>query len=328
MASLRSRAGVAAGVGLPWPGAAVAAATALSRSAVAGGGIVRGAVLIYTLASGALAAEPAPPPPETVSVRLSLPPDEIDAVWLLPPGPALGLISVQHGFARRCDHLRGTLAALAQGGLIVLCLNAEMAGGNPLLADALAAAMRDGLMPPGRSEQALRWVVAGHSAGGLFASHLGAALAREAPGMLAGALLFDPVSGSGFADNLQAISQAGARPVRAISASASGCNAMNNAGPALAAVYQSTRSAGVQAFVGLQLVDRATHLDAEGEDTSALAVWACGQGPPRPDNVALLRTLAQAWARDMVLGGATPEVQRGGALVEQALAEGQAVPIE
>jgi pimeloyl-ACP methyl ester carboxylesterase len=207
-------------------------------------------------------------------------------------------------------------------------VNAEMAGGNPLLARALAVALRDGLMPPGRPDEGLRWVVAGHSAGGLFASHLGAALAREAPDRLAGALLFDPVSGAGFADNLRAISQGGSRAVRAIGASASGCNAMNSAGPALAAVYEGARSAGAQAFVGLQLVDRATHLDAEGEDTSALAVWACGQGTPRPENVALLRTLATAWARDMLLGSATPEVQRGGAVVEEALAGGQAVPIE
>jgi hypothetical protein len=136
------------------------------------------------------------------------------------------------------------------------------------------------------------------------------------------------VSGAGFADNLQAISQGGSRTVRAISAGPSGCNAMKNAGPALAAVFRSEQSAGVQAFVGLQLVDRATHLDAEGENTSALAVWACGQGTPRPDNVTLLRTLATAWVRDMVTGRPTPEVQRGGALVEQALADGQAVPIE
>jgi hypothetical protein len=289
--------------------------------------LLSGALASSAFAGSALAAEPLPQP-ETVSVRLNLPPDGVDAIWLLPPGPAVGLISVQHGFARRCEHLRGTLAALAQGGLIVLCLNAEMAGGNPLLAQALALSLRDGLVPPGRSDGPLRWVIAGHSAGGLFASHLGAVLAREAPDRLAGALLFDPVSGAGFADNLQAISQGGVRPVRAISASASGCNAMNNAGPALAAVFQSERSAGVQAFVGLQLVDRATHLDAEGENTSALAVWACGQGVPRPDNVVLLRTLATAWARDMLLGRVTPEVQRGGVVVEQALADGQAVPIE
>jgi hypothetical protein len=277
--------------------------------------------------AAAHAADP-PMPVDVVPARLSLAAEDVDALWLLPPGAALGLISIQHGFARGCDNLRGTLWALAQSGLAVLCLNAEMAAGNPRLAQALAAALRDGLMPPRHSGTPLRIVVAGHSAGALFASHLGAALARDAPDRLAGALLFDPVAGAGFADNLLAISGQGARPARTISAPFSGCNAMNDADPALTAVHRAARAAGKDGFVGLRLVDRATHLDAEGEDTSALAVWACGQGAPRPENTALLRSLAAAWALDMVLGRPSPDVHRGGRLVEQALADGQAVPIE
>jgi hypothetical protein len=266
-------------------------------------------------------------PVQTMPVTLSLAGTDVDAVWLLPPGPALGLVSVQHGFARRCDNLRATLITLAQRGLIVLCLNADMAGGNPRLAQALAAALRDGLLPPGQAGVPLRIVVAGHSAGAVFASHLGAALALKAPDRLAGALFFDPVAGAGFAGNLLAISDRGARPVRAISAPFSACNAMNSADPALAAVQHAAQGVGDGAFVGLRLVDRATHIDAEGEDTSGLAVWACGQGAPQPANVALLRRLAAAWAEDMVRGRPTPDAQPGGDLVEQALADGQVVPI-
>ena len=277
--------------------------------------------------AGSVAADEVPLPVETRPVRLSLAAEEIDAVWLLPPGAAAGLINVQHGFARSCDRLQGTLKALARRGLIVLCMNAEMAGGNPRLAQALAAALRDGLLPPGRTDAALPIVVAGHSAGASFASHLGAALTRETPDRLAGALLFDPVAGVGFADNLLAISERGTRPVRAISATFSGCNARNNADPALAAVAEAARAAGQPAFVGLRLVDRATHVDAEGEDTSALAVWACAQGAPQPANVALLRTLAAAWTLEMVLASPGPDARAVADLVDQALANGQAVPI-
>ncbi len=278
------------------------------------------------LAFGA-AAEEMPSPVATLPVRLALAAEEFDALWLLPPGAPVGLVSVQHGFARRCSHLQGTLTALARHGLVVLCLNAEMAGGNPRLAQALASALRDGLGPPGHSVGTLPIVVAGHSAGALFASHLGAALARDAPDRLAGALLFDPVAGAGFVDNLLAISQRGARPVRAISASFSTCNAGNNADAGLAAVHQAAAAAGPSSFVGLRLVDRATHVDAEGEDTSALAVWACAQGAPQPANVALLRTLAVAWALEMVRGSPGPDARALAELIEQALADGQAVPI-
>jgi hypothetical protein len=270
----------------------------------------------------------APAPVVAIPVTLSLTAGDVDAIWLMPPGAAVGVVSVQHGFARRCDNLLGTLMALARQGLIVLCLNADMAGGNLRLARALATALQDGLTPPGHPGATLPIVVSGHSAGGLFASHLGAALAREAPDRLAGALLFDPVAGPGFADNLLAISGVGLRPVRAISAPYSGCNAKNIADPGLAEVTRAARAAGRDTFVGLRLVDRATHIDAEGEDTSALAVWACGQGAPQPSNVALLRELAAVWALEMVKPALQASNPSAAGPVEQAIADGRAVPIQ
>jgi hypothetical protein len=112
-----------------------------------------------------------------------------------------------------------------------------------------------------------------------------------------------------------------------MSANASGCNAGNNADPALAAVAQAARAAGRDGFVGLRLVERSTHIDAEGGDPSALAVWACGQGVPQPANVALLRALSVAWALEMVLPVPPPAVPAVAGLVDEALANGQAVPI-
>jgi hypothetical protein len=261
---------------------------------------------------------------EALPVRLVLSGhDEVDAVWWLPPGAPAGLASVQHGFARRCNHLAGTLSALARGGFIVLCMDAEMARGNPPLAMALASALRNGLAPPGHDAAALPIVVAGHSAGAVFASHLGAALAQAAPERLAGALLFDPVPGDGLAARLMAISNQGARPVRAISAAAGGCNLQGQADAALAEVHDAARAAGRAGFVGVRLGEGSTHVDAEGEDSSALAAWACGQGAPRRANVELLRALAVSWALEMV----QPAAAAGSDALERALADGRAVPI-
>ena len=264
----------------------------------------------------------------SLSVSLTLGNTEVTADWTLPSGEAIALVIVQHGFARRCNHLHGTLQSLAQHGLMVLCLNAEMAGGNPALADALAVALLAGLAPPGEGRLPDKIIVGGHSAGALFAAHVGAALALGAPDRLAGALLFDPVAGAGFAADLLAISAAGSRTVRAISAGAGGCNAQNSADPALRAVQRATLDAGRNGFVGLRLTDRSTHLDAEGDDTSALAVWACGQGRPQPANTAALRTLAALWAVEMALGKHDAEAEPGAAFIKGMLDDGRAVLIE
>ncbi len=253
---------------------------------------------------------------------------EVDAVWYLPAGDPTALVIVQHGFMRRCEHLRATTRQFMERGLAALCLNAEMAGGNRALAEALAAALQGGLIAPGGAAVPKTVIVGGHSAGALFASHLGAALAKSAPGRLAGAILFDPVAGAGFAANLQAISADGLRPVLAASANASGCNAQNNADPALRQLRSAAIAGGRDGFVGLRLRDRSTHVDAEGDDTTALAVRACGHGWPRRSNATVLRTLATQWAVDMARGARDAVVYPGGVFVEQLLREGAAQLIE
>ena len=71
---------------------------------------------------------------------------EVD--WRRPDGPALGLAVIEHGFTRRCANLAGTLDALAAQGLVTLCVNASMAGGNPGLADDLADVLAAGVTTP------------------------------------------------------------------------------------------------------------------------------------------------------------------------------------
>ncbi len=268
------------------------------------------------LAAAALAAgcASAPPPaavPGRLQPGLQIGDAELPAEWSLPPGRPSALLVLQHGFARQCRHLRGTARQIADGGLLVLCIDAEMARGNPALADRLALALLDGAVAgPDGQPLPLRIAVGGHSAGALFAARLGQRLAALAPARLAGALLLDPVAADGFADALAAIAAAG-RPVLAVTANPGGCNAQGNALAALPA-----------GALAVQLLDRSTHLDAEGSDTSWLAVAACGQ--PLPANVALLRTLAAAWAGDMAAGARTPAFYPGGAWLEPVLASGAA----
>jgi pimeloyl-ACP methyl ester carboxylesterase len=263
-----------------------------------------------------------------VGQRLTLGGVSHAAEWWLPEGEALGLMTLQHGFARDCSTVRETARQIARRGLMTLCVDASMAGGNPALADALAAALAAGMTAPDGQALPKRIVAGGHSAGAHFAVRLGQQLAALAPERLAGAVLFDPVAAAGFEANLAGLSAAGQRPVLAITANAAGCNARHNAYPALRRMRQDALAAVASGFVGLQLTQGSTHVDVEGEDTGALAVAACGQGRPQPENVQALRTLAAAWAHDLASGRRSDAFYPGGEFVEALLAAQRARPIE
>ncbi|MBI3153864.1 MAG: alpha/beta hydrolase [Burkholderiales bacterium] len=251
--------------------------------------------------------------------------------WYLPDPagtapPALAV--VEHGFARRCDNLRSTTAGLMAAGLMALCVDAPMAGGNPALADALAEKLLAGLVAPDGRYAPRRTLVGGHSAGAAFAVRLGWAMAQSAPERVAGAVLFDPVAAEGFDEQLLALVDGGRRPVRVVSANAAPCNADHNAYPALRAARAAALAAGGDGFVGLQLTDRSTHVDAEGGDTELLAIAACGQGRPLPANVQTLRKLASAWALDLSTGARDERAYPGGVWVDALVARDRAEPIE
>lgn len=228
------------------------------------------------------------------------------AHWYLPHADAAALVVFEHGFARRCANLRETTRRLMAEGLMALCVDVPMAGGNPVLAEALARHLaRDPLAPGGRGLPR-RVMVAGHSAGAAFALSLGAHLETLAPGRLAGALLVDPVAPSApasavdpaaapeaaaagasgpvatedgrarFEAALRAVSAEGRRPVLAFLAPPHRCNAGSNALPALQRAQQAARAAGSNAFVIVHLPEGSLHADIEGENTDALAEWACG----------------------------------------------------
>jgi len=243
-----------------------------------------------------------------VSAPLPLADAQPLATWYLPSTEPTALVLLQHGFSRQCANLRETSRRLMRSSLMVLCVEASMAAGNPQLADALALALANGGVSPPDRALPVRIIVGGHSAGAAFAVRVGVRLDDVAPQRLAGALLFDPVAAEGFAEQLLRISDAGRRPVLALLAAAHGCNAQSNTLPALREVRHAARMAGRSAFVGVQFGAEATHVDVEGEDGDWIGRSACG--PPTPANVEALRSLAVAWAVAMAAGRA-PEPAPG-----------------
>ena len=263
------------------------------------------------------AVEPAPVRHEALLV---LGGERVSAEWHLPPpsaGAPRGLVTLQHGFMRQCHHLRGTAAALARAGLATLCLNISVAGGNPDLARSLADALAAGQVRlPGGGDAPARIVVAGFSAGATFAVVAGARLAELTPARLAGAVLLDPVAGRAFEPALERLSARGERPVLSLAAKSDGCNARHNAHPALRRMAEAAQAVGREGFAGVVFGARSTHMDAEGEDTDWLAFMACGRLWPDAAIVATLRSLAAAWAADLVEGRRGGPAWPGGAMLQ------------
>lgn len=227
--------------------------------------------------------------------------------WYLPNGTASGLMLLQHGFSRGCGNLRGTSKAVAEKGVMVLCLNADMSGGNAALGNALGDLLASrALTPPAGKALPTAYVVGGHSAGGHFASVVGARLAANGYAGLKGAVLFDAVAADGFSANLAAISAGGARPVLQVAARPSVINLTNNSFGALKALPNT--------FVGVQLVwsgfflgvpyGGSCHTDVEGENGDVIGNTAA-LCTPSSTQVARLRDLGSTWARDVATGTKT-----------------------
>jgi len=234
------------------------------------------------------------------------------ARWTLPAGPPRGLALLQHGFTRRCENLSGTMRHWAEAGLAVLCVDVSGVPGAAWLPGELADALADDRLGlPTGEPLPRRIVVAGHSAGATFAARVGARLAQRSPGRLAGAVLLDPVATLGLVSALDAVSSGGSRPVRAALAQPGPCNAEGSAGPVLSALRARLQASGADGFVGVRFGAGSTHVDAEGEDTGALAVRACGQGAPQAPFVRALRELGVRWAVAMVDDAAVVPASHG-----------------
>ncbi len=244
-----------------------------------------------------------------------------NADWYLPNGTPVGLMTVQHGFSRGCGNLRNVSLNLMQRGIMVMCLNAPMSGGNPALGQALGDALADGTLPvPEGRPLPSRFVVGGHSAGGHFASVVGRRLAERGVAGFRGAVLFDPVAAGGFTDNLLAISGGGTRGVFAITSRSNVCNQFNNAHGALKTVSNP--------FVGVQMTNKSTHVDAEGYNTDFIGHAACLQGHPTGMNAQIVQDMSGVWAADLLNGTRNPDHYPGGSYLNSHQQWGNLKPIK
>lgn len=242
-----------------------------------------------------------------VNTQISVGGESHSVDWYLPNGTASALMVLNHGFSRGCGNLRGTSKAIAEKGVMVLCVNGDMTAGNPELANALGdlLAART-ITPPSGQALPVRYLVGGHSAGGHFASALGARLVADGYPNLAGAILFDPVASEGFTANLEAISAGGTRPVLAVTARPSVTNLFNNSHGALTGLTNP--------YVGIQLVwekyvlgtpvGGSCHIDVEGENTDIIGV-AGALCSANATQTARLRDFGSTWAKDLATGTTT-----------------------
>jgi pimeloyl-ACP methyl ester carboxylesterase len=228
--------------------------------------------------------------------------------WYLPNGTASALMNLQPGFSRNCGHLRGTSKSIAEKGVMVLCVNADMTGGNPGLAATFGTLLNSrAITPPASKPLPVKYIVGGHSAGGHFASALGAQLTTLGYANLKGAILFDAVAAGGFSANLAAISANGTRPVLSVAARPSITNLTNNQFGALADLTNN--------YVGIQLVwekfnlgifpvGGSCHTDVEGENTDIIGT-AGALCSPNSTQTARARDFGSTWAKDLANGTTT-----------------------
>jgi len=227
--------------------------------------------------------------------------------WYLPNGTASALMTLQHGFSRGCGNLRNTSKSIAEKGVMVLCLNADMTGGNQSLGNAFGDLLNSrAITPPAGKPLPVNYIVGGHSAGGHFASVVGARLHTNGYANLKGAVLFDAVASGGFSANVQAISNGGARKVLAVAARPSLANLTNNSFGALKDLpgeYVGIQLVWTGFFIGIPY-GGSCHTDVEGENGDFIGNTAAGC-TPNSTQVSRLRDFGSTWAKDLATGSTT-----------------------
>jgi hypothetical protein len=268
------------------------------------------AALIASGATAATATAEGPCPGFTsstgqcVNTQLAIGGSSYSVDWYMPNATPSALMLVEHGFSRNCTRQRNTSKAIMEKGLMVLCINANMSGGNPALGNALGDLLtsRAFTLPGGRAIPT-KYIVGGHSAGGHFASVVGARLHANGYAGLKGAVMFDPVAADGFGANLAAISAGGTREVLSIAARPAAINSQNNSFGPLRDIANT--------FVGVQLlwtsysgtsgVGGSCHTDSEGENGNGIGNFASGC-TPTATQTARLRDLSSNWAANIATG--------------------------
>ncbi|MCO7225580.1 PKD domain-containing protein [Pleionea sp. CnH1-48] len=241
------------------------------------------------------------------------------ATWYLPDNAPNGWILLQHGFQRNKSNLDDLATHLMDNGLMVLTINSSVTGGNANLAKSVADALVDNPpTPPNNIPLPAKMIVAGHSAGALFVSHMGGQLVQRGYAPLQGAILFDPVDANdGMQTPLQSMLNNG-NPVLSILANSSSCNSSNNALQPLRAL--------TDAFVGIKLTNDSKHTDVEGSSTGGIITWLCGT--PKTHNINYLQDFALHWAKDMLSGTVSADYYPGGSKIQQLLDDNDGILIK
>lgn len=238
------------------------------------------------------------------------------ATWYLPDEPSTGWVLLQHGFQRNKSNLDDIATHLMDNGLMVLTINSSVSNGNPSLAKDVADDLIDSPpTPPNGITLPQNLVIAGHSAGGLFMSHLGARLMERNYPDLHGAILFDPVDASNaLQGNAQSMLD-NQVSVLSILANSSSCNSSNNA-------LQPLQNLSAE-FVGIKLTNDSKHTDVEGSSTGGIITWLCGT--PKSYNVTYVKDYTLNWAQDMINQTYTSDYYPGGAKLSQLIADNDGI---
>ncbi|MCW9016381.1 MAG: PKD domain-containing protein, partial [Kangiellaceae bacterium] len=241
------------------------------------------------------------------------------ATWYLPDNPSSGWVLLQHGFQRNKSNLDDMATHLMENGLMVLTINSNVSNGNPSLAKDVADDLIDTPpTPPNGIQLPEKLVIVGHSAGGLFVSHLGARLMERNYANLSGAILFDPVDASNaLQGNAQSMLD-NQVSVLSILANSSSCNSSNNA-------LQPLQNLSAE-FVGIKLTDDSKHTDVEGSSTGGIITWLCGT--PKSHNIAYVKDYGLHWALDMINQTQTSDYYPGGEKLSQLLSDNDGILIK
>lgn len=256
---------------------------------------------------------------QVVNTQTTVGASSYSADWFFPASGAVGVMVFEHGFSRGCGNIRGTGIEIMRKGVMVVCLNASMQGGNPTFGTELGNALADrAVAPPGGVAMPELIVVGGHSAGGHFATEVGRQLVQRGYVGFRGAVLFDPVSASGFGTNVQTISGGGIRPVLSVTANSSACNSSNNS--------QGDLQGLPNAYVGVKLTSSSSHVDVEVGNSDGLSQFTCGN--IQSYNAVALQTLSSNWVSDLLRGTRTATYYEYGSYVTGLQSQGRATPIK
>jgi hypothetical protein len=295
--------------------------------------------LVVTLAGCRISA-----PTDTRTASLRIPcgssGTQVNARWTFPTDrDPVGLIWLQHGFARSAARVDDVARSLAARGHVVVAPDLGSFGSCTINEEATHTAIA-ALLSGGSATAALQtsWdaarsaagaptlplpakvVVSGHSAGGALATVVGGKLASDPSATvrarLAGVVLLDPVENSSNG-MLAALPALAGTQVLTVSAPGGSCNS-NASGTARLIAARS-------GFVGVRLPS-GCHCDAEADTTDFLCTLTCGT--PQTANETALKRLAGDWADDMLRGRRVDEnPYPGGTWYQEQLQAGTLVTL-